>query len=183
MPQNEYIEEAIKKEGRRLDYSERKRKREARFPHAHSTAAKETLGFKAKLLNRQNRVEKIEIRKKIKAHEEKISKTKKDLSGALPKGALPAYLLDRAGSGSAENKSKVLSNMIKEKRKDKAGKWAVPLPKVKGVAEEDVFKVIASGKRKSKNCFNINIFRGFLEANGDKSHFCWRRFHQKTTKV
>lgn len=151
MPQNEYIEEAIKKEGRRLDYAERKRKREARSPHVHAMAARETIGLKAKILNRQNRVEKIEIRKKIKAHEEKLSKTKKDVSGAVQKGALPSYLLDRAGAGSAENRSKVLSNMIKEKRKDKAGKWAVPLPKIKGVAEEDVFKVIATGKRKSRS--------------------------------
>ncbi|RWW32302.1 hypothetical protein GW17_00003037 [Ensete ventricosum] len=53
---------------------------------------------------------------------------------------------------------KVLSNTIKQKRKEKAGKWEVPLPKVncfslvsvRPVAEEEMFKVIQSGKSKSK---------------------------------
>lgn len=173
MPQNEYIEESIKKDGRRLDYSDRKRKREARAPHEHAAAAKETMGFKAKILNRQNRVEKIEIRKKVKAHQEKISKSKTNVSGKVPQGALPSYLLDRAASGSTENRAKVLSNMVKEKRKDKAGKWAVPLPKVKGVSEEDVFKVITTGKRKSNFSFLIfYFFRGLMETNGYKGNFC-----------
>jgi len=44
----------------------------------------------------------------------------------------------------------VLSNSIKQKRKEKAGKWSVPIPKVKPVAEDEVFKVMRSGKRKKK---------------------------------
>ena len=40
--------------------------------------------------------------------------------------------------------------MIKQKRKEKAGKWNVPLPKVRGIAEDEMFKVIKSGKRKGK---------------------------------
>jgi ribosome biogenesis protein NSA2 len=40
--------------------------------------------------------------------------------------------------------------MIKQKRKEKAGKWDVPLPKVKAAADSEVFKVVASGKRKKK---------------------------------
>lgn len=43
----------------------------------------------------------------------------------------------------------MLSNMIKQKRKEKAGKWNVPIPKVKGVSEAEVFKVMDSGKRGS----------------------------------
>ena len=38
-------------------------------------------------------------------------------------GAIPAYLLDR----NEVNRTKVLSNMIKQKRKEKAGKWKVPV--------------------------------------------------------
>ena len=60
--------------------------------------------------------------------------------------AVPAYLLDREGQSHA----KVLSNMIKQKRKEKAGKWEVPLPKVKAQSEAEVFKVIKTGKRKNK---------------------------------
>lgn len=44
----------------------------------------------------------------------------------------------------------MLSNTIKQKRKEKAGKWEVPLPKVRPVAEEEMFKVMRSGKRKKK---------------------------------
>ena len=32
--------------------------------------------------------------------------------------------------------------MFKQKRKEKGGKWDVPLPKVKAVGEDEVFKVI-----------------------------------------
>lgn len=39
--------------------------------------------------------------------------------------------------------------MIKQKRKEKAGKWDVPLPKVKPVSEDEIFKVVKTGKRQS----------------------------------
>ncbi len=38
-----------------------------------------------------------------------------------PKGSVPAFLLDREGV----NRTKVLTNMVKQKRKEKAGKWTV----------------------------------------------------------
>lgn len=59
---------------------------------------------------------------------------------------MPAYLLDRE----KQNRAKVLSNMIKQKRKEKAGKWEVPLPKVKAVSDSEVFKVVKTGKSKKK---------------------------------
>ena len=40
--------------------------------------------------------------------------------------------------------------MIKQKRKEKAGKWKVPVEKVKAMSEEEMFKVMKSGKRKQK---------------------------------
>ena len=78
-------------------------------------------------------------------HEER--KTKKRNKDEVPEGAVPAYLLDREG----QTRAKVLSNMIKQKRKEKAGKWDVPLPKVRGQGENEVFKVIRTGKRRSKS--------------------------------
>merc|ERR1712060_80648 len=44
----------------------------------------------------------------------------------------------------------VLSNMIKQKRKEKAGKWEVPIPKVKAMTEDEMFKILRTGKRKKK---------------------------------
>jgi ribosome biogenesis protein NSA2 len=77
-------------------------------------------------------------------HQERNNKHKDDKP--VQEGAVPSYLLDRENVSNA----KVLSNMIKQKRKEKAGKWSVPLPKVKGLDEAEVFKVARSGKRKSK---------------------------------
>lgn len=83
------------------------------------------------------------MKKTIKQHEEKDAKQKEP--EAAPEGAVPSYLLDREGV----SRTKVLTNMIRQKRKEKAGKWRVPIPKVKALAEEEMFKVLRSGKRKS----------------------------------
>lgn len=47
-------------------------------------------------------------------HEKRNTKEKNEEK--TPKGAVPAYLLDREG----QSRAKVLSNMIKQKRKEKA---------------------------------------------------------------
>lgn len=65
---------------------------------------------------------------------------------ATEAGAVPAYLLDRE----KQNRAKVLSNMVKQKRKEKAGKWNVPLPKVAAVGDSEVFKVVTTGRKRSK---------------------------------
>lgn len=51
---------------------------------------------------------------RIKMHEQRRTKQKDDEK--TPEGAVPAYLLDREG----QSRAKVLSNMIKQKRKEKA---------------------------------------------------------------
>lgn len=143
MPQNEYIERHRKLHGYRLDYHERKRKREAREPHKRAEMARKLRKMKAKIYNKQRRNEKIQMKKKIKMHEEKQTKQKKDKP---EEGAVPPYLLDR----NIQSRAKVLSNMIKQKRKEKAGKWDVPIPKVKAQSDAEVFKVIKSGKSRKK---------------------------------
>nr|XP_016499775.1 PREDICTED: ribosome biogenesis protein NSA2 homolog [Nicotiana tabacum] len=77
-------------------------------------------------------------------HEESSSRRKVD--DDVHDGAVPAYLMDRETT----TRAKILSNTIKQKRKEKAGKWEVPLPKVRPVAEDEMFRVIRSGKRKTK---------------------------------
>ncbi|KAK6017140.1 ribosomal protein S8e [Ostertagia ostertagi] len=78
-----------KRHGRRLDYEERQRKKQARAGHERSQMAKKLRGHKAKLY-----------------HKKRYSE----------KGAVPAYLLDRQ----QQTTGTVLSNMIKQKRKQKA---------------------------------------------------------------
>ncbi|THU58973.1 hypothetical protein C4D60_Mb03t20110 [Musa balbisiana] len=82
------------------------------------------LGVKAKMFAKKRYAEKVTTKKTLAVHAESSSRRKVD--------------------------DKVLSNTIKQKRKEKAGKWEVPLPKVRPVAEEEMFKVIQSGKSKTK---------------------------------
>jgi ribosome biogenesis protein NSA2 len=144
MPQNEHIELARKRHGYRFDHFEKKRKRESRLAHANSKKAGVLRGIKAKLFNKKRFNEKVQMKKTLKVHEEKQTKTKSDEN--VQEGAVPAYLLDRE----KQNRAKVLSNMIKQKRKEKAGKWEVPLPKVKAISESEVFKVVKTGKSSRK---------------------------------
>ncbi|XP_046545334.1 ribosome biogenesis protein NSA2 homolog [Haliotis rubra] len=127
-----------------LTMKKRRGKKEGRLPHELAEKAKKLRGIKAKLYNKKRHSEKIQMKKTIKMHEERKTKQKK--SDEVPQGAVPAYLLDREG----QSRAKVLSNMIKQKRKEKAGKWDVPLPKVKGMSESEVFKVVKTGKTKRK---------------------------------
>lgn len=105
--------------------------------------ARELRGIKAKLENKRRYKEKAAMKKLIKAHEEKGAEVK---ANEKPDGAIPGYLLERE----EVNRTKILSNMVKQKRKEKAGKWQVPISQVKPMTEEEMFKVIKSGKRKRK---------------------------------
>lgn len=145
MPQNEYIEDHIKKYGRRLDYEQRKRKREAREGHRVSKDAQNLRGHKAKMFAKKRYAEKSEMKKKMKQHEQ--SKVKGGGEAAPSGEALPAYLLDREQPNSA----KALSSSIKQKRLEKADKFQVPLPKVRGIAEDEMFKALKTGKRENKS--------------------------------
>ncbi|XP_042426012.1 ribosome biogenesis protein NSA2 homolog [Zingiber officinale] len=142
-PQGDYIELHRKRHGYRLDHFKRKRKKEARVVHERSAYAKKVLGIKGKMFAKKRYAEKALMKKTIAMHEESSSRRKVD--DKVHDGALPAYLLDRDTTTTA----KVLSNTIKQKRKEKAGKWDVPLPKVRPVAEVEMFRVILSGKRKT----------------------------------
>jgi len=143
MPQNDYMDLFKKRFGERLDADERRRKKEARKPHEISRKAQALRGLKAKLYNKERFKEKIQMQKAIKANEEKSIDVKVDKP---EEGAVPAYLLDRENV----NQTKILSNMVKQKRKEKAGKWAVPVEKVKALSEAEMFQVLKTGKRQAK---------------------------------
>jgi ribosome biogenesis protein NSA2 len=122
-----------------------RRKRAARESHKNSAVAQKLYGIKAKLHHAKRHAEKVQLKKTLKAHDERNVKQSDD--SAATQGALPTYLLDREGQKDA----KALSSSIKERRKDKAAKYSVPLPKVRGIAEEEMFKVIKTGSKKSKS--------------------------------
>ncbi|KAL9642274.1 hypothetical protein ABK040_007273 [Willaertia magna] len=144
MPQGNYIEEHQKKYGHRLDHFERKRKKEARIHKKESKMAAKLTGIKAKLFAKKRHAEKVAMQKTIKQHEQKTQEERTPNTDVIKGGAVPAYLMDREGV----SRAKILSNTVKQKRKEKAGKWAVPVPKVRALNEDEMFKIIRSGKRK-----------------------------------
>ncbi|KAF2270661.1 TGF-beta-inducible nuclear protein-like protein 1 [Lojkania enalia] len=151
MPQNEYIERWTKQHGKRLDHEERKRKRAAREGHQASYNAQNLRGLRAKMYAEKRRKEKIQMKKQIRAHEErnvKASEPAEDSSTALPQ-----YLLDRSN----EKNAKALSSAIKQKRNEKAARFSVPLPKVKGISEEEMFSVVKTGKKTHKKSWKRMI--------------------------
>eukprot|EP01111_Echinosteliopsis_oligospora_P012849 TRINITY_DN445_c0_g1_i1.p1 TRINITY_DN445_c0_g1~~TRINITY_DN445_c0_g1_i1.p1 ORF type:complete len:260 (-),score=56.11 TRINITY_DN445_c0_g1_i1:21-800(-) len=143
MPQGDYIELHQKRNGYRLDHFERSRKKSARKVKEDSAHAQKLIGLKAKLWNKKRYAEKAKLKRDIKIHQER---TNKRVNEEVKEGAVPSYLLDREQT----NRAKVLSNSVKQRRKEKAGKWDVPIPKVKPIAEDEIFKVIRSGKRQKK---------------------------------
>ncbi|KAI1339540.1 ribosomal protein S8e [Xylariaceae sp. FL0016] len=143
MPQNEYMERHAKLHGKRLDHEERARKREARESHKASEKAQNLRGLAAKQYAQKRHKEKIQMRKQIKAMEEKNVQGASDKDPSTP---LPNYLLDRSNPTQAKS----LSSAIKNRRSEKSARFAVPLPTVKGISEEEAFKVVHTGKKTAK---------------------------------
>lgn len=128
----------------RFDHEERVRKRIAREGHKASENAQKLHGLRAKLYQKKRHAEKIQMKKKIKAHEERnVKSSAPNEPSSTP---LPQYLLDRSQATNA----KALSSAIKNKRNEKAAKFSVPLPKVRSISEEEMFKVVKTGKKIAK---------------------------------
>ncbi|PWZ12457.1 Ribosome biogenesis protein NSA2 [Zea mays] len=163
-PQGDHIELHQKRHGKRLDHEERKRKREAR----------ELIGAKGKRFAKKRYAEKAQMKKTLKMHDESNKRQKVD--DDVQEGALPPYLLDRDQT----QRAKVLSNTIKQKRKEKAGKWDVPLPKVRPVAEEEMFKVLRTGKRKTKQWKRMVTKATFVGAGFTRKPPKYERFIRPT---
>ena len=93
MPQGEHIELHRKRHGFRLDYHEKKRKKEARSVHKRAAFAQKALGLQAKMYSKKRHAEKATMKKTIAMHQQRDNKHKAE-DGA-PQSAVPAYLLER----------------------------------------------------------------------------------------
>jgi ribosome biogenesis protein NSA2 len=124
-----------------------RRKRDARAAHRRSEFAHKLHGLRAKLVNKRRYAEKAAMKKAVLAHSQRdVVHDNAESSGAPPATAVPSYLLDRHG----QNRAKVLSNSIKQKRKEKAGKYSVPVPRTRGISEAEMFRVIRTGRTRGK---------------------------------
>uniref|UniRef100_A0A0N5BM84 Ribosome biogenesis protein NSA2 homolog n=1 Tax=Strongyloides papillosus TaxID=174720 RepID=A0A0N5BM84_STREA len=169
MPQNEHIELHRKRYGRRMDHEERLRKKAGRAAQERSAYAKKIRGGKAKLYHKKRYSEKVQMRKLLKQHEEKKQKSTVEKG---PEGALPSYLLDRQ----KQTQGTVLSNAIKQKRKEKAGRYEVPLPKVRAISDAEAFKVVSSGKTKRKSWKRMVTKATFVGENFTRKPAKFERF-------
>jgi len=70
--------------------------------------------------------------------------------------------------------------MIKQKRQEKAGKWAVPLPKVRPIAEEEMFRVVRTGKKKQKQWKRMLTKATFVGENFTRKPPKYERFIRPT---
>lgn len=86
------------------------------------------------------------MRKRIKEQEERNVKSS---SEAQPQNPVPHYLLDRSNATNA----KALSSAVKDRRNEKAAKYSVPIPTVRGISEEEMFKVVTTGKKTKKKAW------------------------------
>ncbi|GAP86067.1 putative ribosome biogenesis protein nsa2 [Rosellinia necatrix] len=161
MPQNEYIQRWQQLNGKRLDHEERTRKRLARDGHKKSADAQNLKGLRAKMMHEARRAEKIQMRKQIKALEQRNIKSN-DPKDPSPSNPLPHYLLDR----NTPNTAKALASSIKQKRNEKAARFSVPLPKVRGISEEEMFQVVKTGKKTQKKAWKRMIAKPTFVAPG-----------------
>src|SRR5947209_8525510 len=95
MGQNDFIERKLREEGRGAVYFETRRKKESREVRKIAKRARKLKGIKAKLYNKQRYREKVNLKKTIKAHEEKETRV---VSRPAKDSAVPAYLIDREHS-------------------------------------------------------------------------------------
>merc|ERR1711977_345012 len=134
MPQNEYINHHRKKYGQRFDFESKNTKREIRKIRKRADYARKSLGIKGKICAMKHRSEKAQMERITTIHHKTEDRLKVD--DGTPKNSVPAYLLERGHTNSV----KLMSESIKLKRKEKAGKWELPLPKVRSIKEEEIFK-------------------------------------------
>lgn len=144
MPQHEFMELWRKRFGKRFDEEERLRKKEAKEGVRIAKQAKTLRGIKAKIFNKDRYKQKAEMKKTINTFQK--SKAQDNSMSAVGDEPIPVFLMDQTNTRTGD----ILQNSIKQKRKQRAGKWDVPLPQVRPIAEDEMLRVLKSGKTKNK---------------------------------
>ena len=106
--------------------------------------AKKLIGLKAKLYAKKRHSEKITMKKTIQQHSERTNKHKVEEEAAP--GAIPVP----SGPRADQSRQGAVQHHQAETEGQRNPKWEVPLPKVRPVAEDEMFRVMRSGKRQKK---------------------------------
>ncbi|KAI1167383.1 ribosomal protein S8e/ribosomal biogenesis NSA2 [Nemania serpens] len=126
-----------------LDCDKRVRKRLARDVHKRSEDTQNVRGFRANMMHEARRVEKTQMQKQIRALERSATRNR-----------------------NAPDAVKALSSQIKQKRNEKAARFSVPLPKVRGISEEEVFQVLKTEKKTHRKAWKRMIAKPTFVAPG-----------------
>lgn len=156
-----------------------RRKREAREVHKQSQVTQKMVGHKAKMHHAKRHAEKIQMKKKLKAHDERNVKQKDD--GAVKEGALPAYLLDREGQKVGYRCMYVLT---------RAGRQG-PLDGHQGPQERQGGKVLCAPAKGPRYCGGGDVQgpqdgqaqEQELEAHGQQGDLCRRGLHPQACQA
>ena len=141
---HEYMELWRKRFGKRFNEEDLELKKQAKEGKRISKQAKTLRGIKAKIFNKERYKQKAEMKKTVNTFEK--SKASDKTKSAVGDEPVPVYLMDQTVTRTAD----ILSNSLKQKRKQRAGKWNVPLPQVRPIAEDEMLRVLKTGKTKRK---------------------------------
>jgi ribosome biogenesis protein NSA2 len=157
MPQHEFMELWRKRYGKRLDDEEKKQKKIAKEGKRLSDLSKSLTGIKAKIFHKDRFKQKAEMKRTLNTFEK--SKAADKAQKRLGSEPVPVILMDQGAQRTAD----VLTNSLKQKRKQRAGKWDVPLPQVRPIPEDEMLRVFKTGKthrKKWKRLVNKVCFVG-----------------------
>ncbi|KAJ0272530.1 Ribosome biogenesis protein [Colletotrichum noveboracense] len=97
----------------------------------------------------------------------------KTADDSLPSDPVPHYLLDR----NEPSATKALASSIKQRRNEKAALFNITLPKVRGIFEDEMFKVVTTGKKTHQKSWKrivtkpIFVGEGFTRQNPKAERF------------
>lgn len=142
MPQNYYIDEHIRKKGRRLNWESKQAKLAVREEKKKISLARGLKGIKAKLFAKKQKMIKAQKKKEmiVKSVQDKVVEK-------VQSGPLPLLLMDRG----IITTGKELSHAIKERKREASAKYSVPIPRIGGISDKEMFNVKVTGKKKGKS--------------------------------
>jgi hypothetical protein len=136
-------------------------------------------GLKAKIHHAKRHAEKVQMKKTLKAHDERNVKQKDD--GAVKEGALPTYLLDREGQKVSPTRRVQANTDILLGRQSS-------LIRDQGQTKRSRRQVRCALAQGPRHCRGGDVQghqdgqaqKQELEADGQQGYVCWGGFHPKT---